>query len=235
MRNKFDSFILLFLLILSGCSSPEIVKIADQSYFPLRVGNYLIYQIKETTISQTTCGKGGETLSNYQLKVLATDSVKNPTGGLTYTLHRYTRSDSTQAWTDLDTWTATVNNNQVVVNESNVLYVKFIFPLNNNTKWNGNLYNDLKQVDSIYTLTKLGQPFTLSSGKKFLNTFTVVQANNMDSIVYLDNRLEVYAPAVGLIYKSTVQLHWFTDPSCGLYEVKSGVVNYQSLLSYGHQ
>jgi hypothetical protein len=223
------------IMAVSGCTSSDVVRISDQSYFPLRTGNYQIYQVSETDILQTTCGTGGKTLSNYQLKVIVTDSAKNQSGGLTYTLHRFTRPDSTQAWAPLDTWTAAVNSNQVIVNESNIIYVPFVFPLANNTTWDGNLYNDLKEVDSIYTMTRLGQPYTLSSGKKFQNTFTVVQSNNMDSIVYLDNRLEVYAPSVGLIYKSTIQLNWFTDPACGLYEVKSGIIYYQSLLSYGHQ
>src|SRR5579859_4226818 len=103
MKGRERSIIYFFALAFIGCSSDK-VTISDQSYFPLRVGNYQIYQVNETDILQLTCGTGGQTIKNYQLKTLVIDSAKNTEGDYTYTIHRYTRPDETQPWTDLDTW-----------------------------------------------------------------------------------------------------------------------------------
>jgi len=208
------------------------VKIADQSYFPLRVGNYQIYEVNVDTIRQIVCGNGGDNKSTYQLKTIVSDSSKNTSGSYNYIIRRYTRLDTTQSWIGLDTQVAQVNSNQVIINESNILYVKFIFPLVNNEVWNSNLYND--QTSDYDTLKKVNQSYTLPSGKKFSSTFTT-QTNTI-SLVSRDSRVEVYAASVGLIYKEFIQLNYFTDASCfGLNEVKTGVIYYQSLLSYGHQ
>jgi len=224
-----------FSALLFGCSSSDVPQISDQSYFPLRVGDFRIYQVNETDILRLTCSGNGQTVRNYQLKELISDSAKNTEGSYTYTIHRYTRLDSTQPWLDLDTWTARTNNKQVVVNEGNVPYVKFTFPLVDKTVWNINSYNDLgKDYD---TLRNFHQPYTLITGEKFQNTFSA-RRDSGEFIVYFDRRLEVYAPSVGLINKEIRQLHYFNnpnDPCYGHQVVKNGTIYLQSLISYGHQ
>ncbi len=231
MRGVVLKAFCLVFIVAAGCTNSDIVTIADQSYFPLRVGNYQIYDVNETDILQLTCGDGGQTVKNYQLKVLIFDSVKNSAGGYTYDAHRYTRTDSTQAWADLDTWTMRVTSSQVIVNESNVIYVNLIFPLRNNEKWRVNQYNDLK-ADSLDSLASLGQPYTLTNGKQFKTTLTVVQSNEQN-LVYEDKRFEVYASTVGLIYKEITQLNYFTDQCFGQQKIMNGIIYKQTLKSYG--
>ncbi|SRR5258706_2945733 len=227
--------VVCLLIFMIRCSSSDEVKISDQSYFPLRVGNFRIYQINETNIQRFACTDDGETVKNYQLKELTTDSSKNGEGGYTYTIHRYTRSDSTQPWVDLNTWTARMNSNRMIVNESNIPYVKFIFPLVDKTVWNINSFNDLgKDYD---TLRNFHKPYTLITGKEFQNTFSA-RRDSVDLILYDYRRKEVYAPSIGLIYKESRQLQYFdnTDFSCFGHQVaKNGNIYLQSLISYGHQ
>ena len=159
------------MLILDGCSYSDAVRIPDQLYFPLRVRNYQIYQVNETDIQHSSCNDNSLPSKSYQLKVLIYDSLKNAEGSYTYNIHRYTRPDSTQAWADLDTWSARVTTNQVIVNEGNTSYVKLIFPLTNNSKWNGNQYNNLVEED--YVLKNFNQAYQLSNGKKYTTSLTV--------------------------------------------------------------
>ncbi len=224
-----------FSVLLIGCSSSDSPQISDQSYFPLRVGNVWIYQINETDILRLTCSGDGQTVKEYQIKELISDSLKNTEGGYSYTIHRYTRPDSTQAWVDLDTWTTRTNSNQVIVNESNIPYLKFAFPLVEKNVWNTNLYNDLGA--DYDTLRNLHQPYTLATGQKFSNTFTA-QSDNGEFIIYHDKEVEVYASSIGLIYKESEQLHYFNstnDPCYGQQVVQNGSIYIQSLISYGHQ
>jgi len=229
VRNVFY----FLILILSGCSGTDSVKISDQSYFPLRVGNYQIYQVSETVINNSICTDPVPPAKNYQLKSLIYDSLKNAEGGYTYNIHRYTRSDPTKAWTDLDTWSARVNSNQLIVNESNTPYLKLVFPFTSKSKWNGNQYNSQEEED--YTLTNLGQSYQLSNGEKYTGTQTVVQNDLEDFYVKYDKRIEVYAPSVGLIYKETTQLTYLQDSCYGQQKVKLGLIYTQTLISSGHE
>ena len=154
-------------------------------------------------------------------------------GGYSYNIHRYTRPDDTQAWTDLDTWSARVTNNQVIVNEGNTSFLKFSFPLNATSKWNGNQYNNLPRED--YSIHNLGMSYQLENGNKYSPTLTVLQSDNQDFFVYQDKRIEVYAATIGLIYKETTQLTYFQEPCYGSQTVKTGITYTQELKSYGRE
>jgi hypothetical protein len=179
------------------------------------------------------CSETNVPLKNYELKVLIYDSSKNVEGTYTYYIHRYTRADSTQAWTDLDSWSARVTTNQVIVNEGNTPYVKLNFPLVSNSKWNGNAYNNLGEED--YNLQNFQRSYQLGNGKKYPTTLIVVQSDNQDFFVYQDKRIEVYAASVGLIYKETTQLTYFQDPCYGQQKVKTGIIYTQMLKTTGHE
>jgi hypothetical protein len=228
-------FVYCFSVLLLGCSSSDAPQISDQSYFPLRVGNFWIYQINETDIIRLTCNGKGETQSSYQLKELVSDSTKNTEGSYTYSIHRYIRPDSTKPWTDLDTRTSRTNNNQVIVNESNIPYVKFTFPLVEKAVWNINSYNN--QEITYDTLKNLRQAYTLANGKKIQNTFTA-RRDNGEFIISHVKEVEVYASTIGLIYKESKELNYFnnaSDPCYGQQVVKNGSAYIQSLINYGHQ
>jgi hypothetical protein len=123
----------------------------------------------------------------------------------------------------------------VVVNESNIPYLKFVFPLVEKTVWNVNSYNN--QEITYDTLRNLRQPYTLSSGQKIQNTFSA-RRDNGEFIINHDKHVEVYASSVGLIYRQDEELYYFNntnDPCYGQQIVKNGTIYLQSLISYGHQ
>jgi hypothetical protein len=233
LRGLMGLILYVVLVTIDGCSGSDRMQIADQAYFPLRVGNYSIYQVTETDIQNVNCTDPVPSPNTYELKVFIYDSVKNSTGGYTYNIHRYTRPDDTQAWADLDTWSARVTNNQVIVNEGNTAFVKFSFPLNATGKWNGNQYNSLTEED--YAIQNLRKTYQLENGNKYSPTFTVVQSDNQDFFVYQDKRIEVYAATVGLIYKETTQLTYIQDVCYGQQKVKTGLIYKQELKSYGRE
>ncbi|MBI1767970.1 MAG: hypothetical protein HYR67_06325 [Bacteroidetes bacterium] len=220
-------------IMLDGCSYSDTMRIPGQLYFPLRVGNYQIYQVSETNILHLSCNDTDLPPERYELKVLIYDSSKNAEGGYAYFMHRYTRPDSTQVWSEFDTWSARATTNQVIVNEGNTSYVKLFFPFVNNSKWNGNQYNNLAKED--YVLKNYGQSYQLSNEKKYSTTLTVEQSDNQDFFVYQDKRVEVYAVSIGLIYKETTQLTYFQNPCYGQQKVKTGIIYTQMLKSYGRE
>ena len=107
------------LILAQGCSDPDLdlrATVSDQSYFPMRVGNYKIYEVTETYTSQASCTDYlHESMSAFQLKELIYDSIKNGKDDYTYFIHRYSRGNETQPWTELDTWSARKNASQITL------------------------------------------------------------------------------------------------------------------------
>lgn len=230
------------ILLTEGCSDPDFdlrATVSDQSYFPLRVGDYRIYEVTETYTSQASCTDYlHKSETTFELKEWIYDSIKNGEGDYTYFIHRYSRGNETQPWTDLDTWSARKNANQVIVDEGNTRYLKMVFPLKNG-KWDANKYNSLVTTayDTVWN-KGLGKPYQLDNGKKYAITLTVSHDNRNYKTV-LDQRREVYASMVGLIYLETTRLeflqgHCSGQPDAQL-NVESGIVYAQSLKSAGRQ
>lgn len=207
--------IMVALLFAGACSSDGNLKPTDQLYFPLQVGKYWIYDVEETSILRLNCNDNGETISTYELLVSVTDSFPNPEGGYSYTMLRSTRANSSQAWSSVATWTSKIVKSQIISNESNINYIKLVFPVYDGLQWNGNLLNSEVQmnglVEDTYKVLATRKPFTTSLGKTFDNTVTVVQNDDQKSILSRDTRNEVYAFNVGLVYKESYLLNYFKD------------------------
>jgi hypothetical protein len=75
---------------------------------------------------------------------------------------------------------------------------------------------------------------TLSNGYQAVNTITVTQNVYDDIPTGKDQRSEIYAKDVGLVYKEIVQLKYCTSGSClGQQFVEKGVILNQSIKSNG--
>lgn len=218
-------------LLVLACSDHNISVTSGQAYLPLHVNDYWDYAVNETNILQTTtCADGGQTVKAYQLRMVISDSLPNNSGAYTFVIHRYTRTDDTQPWSDLDTWSARVTTNAVVQTEENVSYVKIVFPLGDSIKWNGNLYNDLPA--ETYVVASIGSAFKFNS-TSYPNTITVYQSNYDDFFISRDQRKEVYAYNLGLVYKKVDQRTYFQDPCYGQQKIQKGLIYEQALINHG--
>lgn len=205
-------------------------------YYPLRVGNYFIYQVQKNN-------------DKYELKVTVTDSSVNDKGIVTYTMVREKRVDTFSSWQSLETWSAKLTDNKIIQNEGNVLFVKLTFPPSLNLKWDGNQYNNRKIDENPYTInlpydgnvlvdsksdyyfiSELEATITLPSGFEADNTVTVIHNNYQDIVTGTDQRKEVYAKGVGLIYKEINQYLKCSGSICS--GDKAGIL-IQSLTEYG--
>jgi hypothetical protein len=230
----------IFLALLMACSSKDPVPaITVSDYFPLKIGAFQIYTIDSVSITQNV-----STAYSYQLKTQVTGTFPNPTGGVTYTIQRSRRANSSAPWTAQESWSARVTDFQAIVNEGNIPYVKIASPLINGTTWDGNALNTLggseKCIGSssytcdIYTLANFEKSYTTAADTLFANTLTVIENDNEDPIVSQDIRQEVYALNIGLISREMVELTFCTDPDClGTQFVTSGVRYQQTIASYG--
>jgi hypothetical protein len=230
----FMKYLLVGLVILLGCSEDEPKKEeTDEQYFPLQTGLFQIYEVTETIYSEVNPTQFLE----YELKTEVVDSFANLEGGYTFVIHRSTRSTENDPWQFQEAWSARANAYQAVLTEGNISYVRIAFPAIKNKEWNGNALNAL-EVDS-YLLESVGKPFEVSTDLEFNDCLVIVQEQFMD-IDSKDERQEVYARNVGLIYKSTIDIEYCNDGKLpieggcvGLFIIKSGTEALQVLKEYG--
>jgi hypothetical protein len=195
-------------------------------YFPLKTGSYLVYDVSEIIYTLSV----PETLQ-YQLKVAMVDKFLNSEGDSTFVIHRSRRNIAADNWMYQDTWSVRKNEREVVMSEGNVSYVKLKLPVRQNMEWDGNAYNTLGEDE--YTLEELKVSKTYNN-QTFEDCITVNQNDNDDFIVFLDQRKEVYAKDIGLVYKETTQLHYCTQDDClGQQKVESGTIYEQTITTYG--
>jgi hypothetical protein len=212
-----------------GCESEDSLfnTRQEREYMPLSLGVFQVYAVHEIRYQLGV----PETLA-YQLKVLVTDSFPSAGGNYTYVLTRSKRETGGE-WNYLDTWSARVNDSEFVVNEANISYLKVRLPLVAGNLWNGNTYN--VAGDDEYRLTDL-QITQEAGGAVYPDCIYVLQADNEDYIVFLDQRHEIYARNVGLIYKEVTQLSYCTSTAqgcLGQQVIESGVVFKQTIMEYG--
>jgi hypothetical protein len=218
----------MFLAFFAGCEGEEsTIPDAGTAYFPLEKGLYQIYTVNEIRYSSSPDPE----VLNYEVLTEVADSFPSAQGQYVYVIQRKRRTAETDPWESMDTWSARKDKSEVIVSEGNTPFVKVKFPLRNDTRWDGNAFNSLGQDE--YELKDIHQPMELS-GITFENTMTVEQEHNNDIIVFRDERTEVYALDVGLVYKEIIQLNYCTDDNClGQQKVEHGSEMRMVIKQYG--
>lgn len=218
----------MLIQFLTACEGEqEVAAIADSEYFALQTGKYQIYDVNEVRYTVSA----DPITVKYQLKAEVVDSFASGPNIYTYVIHRSTRESEADSWTSLDTWSARREDGALIVSEGNTPYVKLRTPLAHGNTWNGNLFNTIGEDE--YGYSNIGQSIEIN-GISFGETLTVEQENNEDSIVFRDERNEVYARNVGLVYKEFIQLHYCTADAClGQQKVDEGIERTMVINEYG--
>jgi hypothetical protein len=223
----FGAFVALF----STCSEGErtTASLSDAEYLPLSLGTYQIYDVTET---EYVNGPIGATVQ-YELRTKVVDSFPGTGGHYSYIIYRETRTAPTEQWDYLDTWTATVNSREVMVQEGNTSFVKLDLPIRTGSRWNGNLYNNLGE--EAYSISSFRQPATVNQ-LVFDDAVEVTQKDEVDDIIGNDVRKETYARGVGLINKKTETVVYCSNtPEClGEKIIQEGYVWEQTIKEYGN-
>ncbi|WP_018623126.1 hypothetical protein [Spirosoma luteum] len=225
--SRLTPFVLQGLLLLSGCQVPGIDSEADDGYFPLKTGHYIIYAVEEQQFSLTA----PPVSRTYQLKERIGDSYTDVTGQTAYRLSRYRRTTVNQPWQADSIWAVRLVNNEAIRTENGRDFVRLTGPVADQLNWDSNRYNQLGRDD--YTIRNAGQPYRVQD-KVFDETVTVL--NQLDStLISVKKRIDVYARQVGLIYTERVAIQFCTaTPACsGRNQIDYGTKQVYRIQTYG--
>lgn len=209
------NFIWLLVFIVSGnlaCLKNEQEQIdveADKAYFPLQVGKFLEYEVDSILFQRGKFLDSTHTLVREEI----TSKVQDSLGDL-YIILRSNRKSSSHPWIPSASYTARLMNQKIIRNESNLHFIKLVFPIRNNQSWNGLALIQQGQVFNVegesIEIFQNWEPFKikeLSHAEKigsfnFNEVVTVLQTDEED---LLSKRfsLEKYARGVGLVYRES--------------------------------
>ena len=169
----------------------------------------------------------------YQLKELLAEQYTDPAGQPAYRIARFRRSVEGQRWQPDSTLTLRLLPDHAVRNENGVDYVKMLFPPAEKKSWDGNVYNNIGEDN--YELKNVNKSY-ITGNTTFERTAMVVQQND-STLVNQDKRVEIYAAAVGLVYRERIQLQFCSStPTCvGKAQIDFGTRQYMRFKRSGKE
>jgi hypothetical protein len=209
------------MLGLAACRNRETgdpIDLASQAaYFPLEMGRYVDYAVDSVVYD---FGPGGGILrdsSHTLVRELIGDTLRDNAGQLVYAVERYERQQDTEPWQLARVWTAARTAAQAVRTEDNLRFLRLVFPLDDGTAWDGNLWIDANREIEIagermrpftnwrYEIDSIDVPGQVGAFA-FDSLLVVTEADDVNAIERRLSRVR-YAKNVGLVHRE----QWILD------------------------
>ncbi|WP_353721982.1 hypothetical protein [Dyadobacter sp. 676] len=227
MKNTLYILIVIASLAVS-CDDDVTSPKNDYEYFPLEVGSYTVYEVKEEIYS---AGKTEPKTSSWQEKDQIIDKTDDGDSE-SFILARFTRSTGSDYWVKTKEFRINRTPDKILTSIDSETFFSLIFPVSESVRWNGNAYNNRDKEDYFYQ--DINRPYS-ESKQRFDNTLTVVE--RMDSsIINRYTGIKKYALGVGLIYDDQVSYEYCQTPEClesDIRVVESGTHRTRKILEFG--
>ena len=227
MRKHFCILYSFFSLI--ACQSnndSEINAVYQTNYTFTQLGQFIEYDVQEIQYSLSTA----PIKNSYQWKEKVVALEKDISNEEQLRIIRYRRANESSNWQIDSVFFVKNSIDKSIRHEGNNQFIKLTFPLKENQRWDGNLYNNYGKDD--YVMKKVNQPYTLHQ-QVFSNTVVIEQQND-SSLVDLKKRIEVYAKGIGMIYSESSNLAYCNTPAClGKASIDYGKRKFITLRTYG--
>ena len=193
MKNK---IFFLILIINLSCDPVEYSEVKSyQDYFPIE-----IQKEKKFLVTNIIHNSFGKDTSSYYLKEIITESFIDLEGDTAYRIQRYWRTDTTHTYEIKDVWVVKKSENSVQQLEENIRFTKLIFPINKNSFWNGNAFNNLGYQE--YSVQSIHTSFNLNN--LTFDSCVSINQNYKSNLLEYENSQEIYSLGIGLVYKEVI-------------------------------
>ena len=193
MKNK---IFFLILIINLSCDPIEYSEVKSyQDYFPIEV-----QKEKKFLVTNIIHNSFGKDTSSYYLKEIITESFIDLEGDTAYRIQRYWRTDTTQTYEIKDVWVVKKSKTSLQQLEENIRFTKLIFPIDKNSFWNGNAFNNLGYQE--YSVQSIHTGFNLNN--LTFDSCVSINQNYKSNLLEYENSQEIYSLGLGLVYKEVI-------------------------------
>jgi hypothetical protein len=179
----------------TSCKKDQANYDLHYDYFGLLPGRFVEYNVVEIhhDINQSV---QHDTL-RYQLKTLIGDTIIDNEGRVARRFIRFKRDNSSQAWTQTDTWTAIIVDRRAELVEENQRLIKLVFAPTEDKEWNVNAFNSQNELQAYYRDI---HSKVLLGGQTY-DSSLVVEQEDFFSLIDYRRKYETYSKNIGLISK----------------------------------
>lgn len=203
--------------MLQSCDNKNIDVVDPQTYLPLEVGKYQVYEISETVYSPA---QTKPIVTTWEEKDVVDRIINEQDNAKTYVVNRYKRLNKNDYFQKVKEYTIRQSPDKVITTIDNVSILSLVLPPDSKVTWNGNLYNI--QDSEKHWYTNINKPSDINS-VLFTNTITVMERKDSSAINNYTG-MKQYAAGVGLIYDEQMAYEYCQDtPDCiGSGKIDSG-------------
>jgi hypothetical protein len=209
------SALLTLLFFIASCKDRVIEPSAQTgnqlAYYPLNIGKYTTYIVDSVLFDPDQGFTFDRDSSRTYVKEIITDTLRNNLNELEYKIERYESKSLADPFEIKNVWTAALNGTQAIRTENNMRFLKFIFPMDKRSEWNGNIFIDINR--EIEFQGERLRPFTnwqyeVDSidvagiiGNFAFDSLLIVSEANENNIIERRYSRAKYAKNIGLVYK----------------------------------
>ena len=225
MKTFFIYTILVISIFFASCKEDAIDDPVDfkKEYFPIEKGCWIEYQVD--SIHWTNLGTVKVDSFKYNMRLKVDTTLLDNSGRIVHKLLKYIFDDSL-GWQIKEVATVLQTNTGLEKFENNTRYLKLVWPVAKNTKWNVNTYNNLAEILAKYTTVDEAKTI----GNKNFEKCATVTLENFLTLIGNDFDEEIYAKNVGLVQRKIIHIETNTN---GV--IKNGYKYTCSYLNHGKE
>ncbi len=222
MLRNISIFTLIIFIVITACkkvSDPFQVE-KELDYYPLEVGNYIVYEVDSIIYNPTGIKVVDTTKTFFREEIV--DTLQDNEGNTLFKIEKFEKKDWNSEWAVSKVLSASVIDNQAFRTEDNLKFMPLVFPLRENKSWNGNVFFDPLQTVVIagetlemfkdwssHRMRDIGEPESIGN-LNFDEVLTVNASNSTSNKIEFRSWQEKYAKGIGLVYKEV----WVLDTQC---------------------
>ena len=238
-RSPLTTLVLLFFIgiFIYSCNKKEVV--VDTAYqkdrlteliMPLEKGKHITYRVDSTVF--TNFGKNTE-IHSYLIKHVVDTSITDNLGRPAYRVYTYlSDTTGTEPWQPNGSYFVTVLDDRVELTEDNMRVIKLVVPVQDGTKWKGNMYiaedpygseynfsNDDNMFDWEFYFDGPLQSTVTVQDQTYNDVYTVTENDDTDPVTdpsdygSVSISREMYSKNTGLVFRELTLWEQQPNPS----------------------
>jgi hypothetical protein len=202
--------------VLQSCDNKNVEVVDPQTYLPLEIGKYQIFEITETVYSPA---QPQPIVTTWQEKDVVDRIISEQDHVKTYVINRYKRNSNNDYFQKVKEYSIRQSPDRIITTVDNVSILSLVLPPDPKVTWNGNMYNIQDIQKNWYT--HINEPSSINS-ILFAHTITVIERKDSTAINNYKG-IKQYASGVGLIYDEQTGYEYCQEADCiGSGKIDSG-------------